>query len=314
MNYPEHIITHSGIFHADEVFAIAALRVLVPDCPVTRTRDNDVLNEGLNDPGTWVIDVGYEFDSARGNFDHHQPEFTRTHPDNEHISMSSFGLIWEHVGTWVVEALCPDPSITHLSPSVWQFVQEMLVWQIDATDNGQLRCQGWLKGVHPKETLPFTTISSVIFSANHYGDTEDRNFAKALSIADVSVRATISKGWARILGELHVDECDDGSPVLVLSQPNVSWGGSVKEHHQFVVYPRGDNDWGLSTVHKVDDKFTPKVPLPESWGGLRDRDLEKETGIPDMVFCHKALFMAVAQTQEAAVEAAFKALEFNTPK
>ena len=38
-----HIITHSGPFHADDVFAVAVLRRLAPDAAITRTRDPTVL-------------------------------------------------------------------------------------------------------------------------------------------------------------------------------------------------------------------------------------------------------------------------------
>lgn len=66
----KQIITHSGQFHADEVFAIALLRQLFGDIPVERTRD--ISTELIQDPEVWVLDVGKIFDPEISCFDHHQ--------------------------------------------------------------------------------------------------------------------------------------------------------------------------------------------------------------------------------------------------
>ena len=67
---PNRIITHDGMFHADEVFAIAMVHTFVGPTVVFRTRN--ISEEDMNDPGVWVIDVGKDLNPAKRNFDHHQ--------------------------------------------------------------------------------------------------------------------------------------------------------------------------------------------------------------------------------------------------
>ncbi|HTV22787.1 MAG TPA: MYG1 family protein, partial [Polyangiaceae bacterium] len=62
------VATHSGPFHADEVFACALRRVfLCQPVEVVRTRDLAVIAEV-----DLAVDVGGEYEPARGRFDHHQ--------------------------------------------------------------------------------------------------------------------------------------------------------------------------------------------------------------------------------------------------
>ncbi len=65
--------THDGTFHADEVFAIAALGMLGEPLEVVRTRKPDELSAA-----DLRVDVGFKYDPAAGNFDHHQREFSRS--------------------------------------------------------------------------------------------------------------------------------------------------------------------------------------------------------------------------------------------
>lgn len=72
LNQIEKIVTHSGIFHADEVLAIAFLysQGLKLNFPIDRK--NEVDEDELNDPHIAVIDVGKHYDPQKNNFDHHQ--------------------------------------------------------------------------------------------------------------------------------------------------------------------------------------------------------------------------------------------------
>jgi len=64
------IATHNGSFHADEVFAIAAMKLLPEPVEVLRTRDREALAEA-----DIRIDVGFNHDPSSGDFDHHQRDF-----------------------------------------------------------------------------------------------------------------------------------------------------------------------------------------------------------------------------------------------
>ena len=55
--------------------------------------------------------------------------------------------------------------------------------------------------------------------------------------------------------------------------------------------------------------FETRKNLPEAWGGLKDEEFVKVSEISDAVFCHRALFMAVAKSREGAVKLAEMALK-----
>lgn len=69
------ITTHDGMFHADEVFAIALLKhYLKSKVNVTRTRDTVSINNAMKSHDVFLIDVGNVYDHMWLNFDHHQDQ------------------------------------------------------------------------------------------------------------------------------------------------------------------------------------------------------------------------------------------------
>ena len=65
------IITHNGIFHADDVMAVALLHEFIrPTIPVERTRN--ISADEFANPDIWIVDVGGKFDKELNNYDHHQ--------------------------------------------------------------------------------------------------------------------------------------------------------------------------------------------------------------------------------------------------
>src|ERR687885_1182144 len=89
------VATHDGSFHADEVFAVAALSLLGEPLEVVRTRDEVAM--AASDVR---VDVGFAADPATGDFDHHQRGGAGERPNG--IPYASFGLVWRHHGA----ALC----------------------------------------------------------------------------------------------------------------------------------------------------------------------------------------------------------------
>jgi len=78
------IATHNKIFHADEVTAIALLKIFTEDEIVVTRVDHDTTDFSLFD---MVVDIGKKFDEKK-YFDHHQYKGGK----------SSAGLIWEYLG------------------------------------------------------------------------------------------------------------------------------------------------------------------------------------------------------------------------
>lgn len=86
------IVTHSGSFHADDVFGVAVLAALHPGHAVVRTRDPQTIAQGA-----FAVDVGGAWEPARGRFDHHQRGFDGARPGGGE-AYASAGLVWREFG------------------------------------------------------------------------------------------------------------------------------------------------------------------------------------------------------------------------
>ena len=77
------------------------------------------------------------------------------------------------------------------------------------------------------------------------------------------------------------------------------------ENHpaQFVIMPAGKH-WKLRGIPpSLSHRMKVRRPLPESWGGLHEAELQKVSGISGAVFCHKGLFISIWETKEDAIRA-----------
>src|SRR4051794_8844262 len=117
---PMRVATHDGSFHADEVFALAALSLLGEPLEIVRTRDRDVIAAC-----DVRVDVGFRADPATGDFDHHQREGAGERPGG--VRYASFGLVWREYGA----RLCGGDE------AVAERVDRSLVQAVDANDTGQ---------------------------------------------------------------------------------------------------------------------------------------------------------------------------------
>ena len=92
--------THDGRFHADEIFALAVLKLIFPDLEIVRSRDEKVYKNA-----DIIVDVGHVYDAENLIFDHHQRSFSLKRASG--IPYASFGLVWKQYG----EFLCGSTEI-----------------------------------------------------------------------------------------------------------------------------------------------------------------------------------------------------------
>jgi uncharacterized UPF0160 family protein len=74
-NNQQKIVTHNGIFHCDEIFAIEIIKKFIfkgNESLFQLERKSHVTDEELEDLNTFVLDIGGTLDATKGNFDHHQ--------------------------------------------------------------------------------------------------------------------------------------------------------------------------------------------------------------------------------------------------
>lgn len=90
------IITHNGIFHADDVMSVALLLEFIrPSIQVERTR-NISPDEFIN-PDIWIVDVGGQYNRGFNNYDHHHDSTLPAACMLVLTELSNQGLINEHM-------------------------------------------------------------------------------------------------------------------------------------------------------------------------------------------------------------------------
>ena len=297
------LITHSGSFHADEVFACATLCILFEkkgeDFEITRTRDEEKIKEG-----DYVFDVGGIYNPDINRFDHHQIGGAGKRDNG--IEYSSFGLVWKKFGAEVSN-----------SAEVAKIIDERLVQAIDADDNGIDIFNPKITGVSPYGI--YEAINAFHPSFKKIVEDIDSAFMEALEFAKVLIKKEIVK--AQDQEDVHqyiekeIKKLPSGQKLLVLDEyvPRVEIWIEMLKHSDilFVVSPGNpqSNMWRVLALRDDMNSFKTRKDLPSAWGGQREEDLQKVTGVPDAVFCHRNLFMTVAKSREGAEKLAEIALE-----
>ncbi len=298
MNKRVTIVTHSGSFHPDDVFAVASLQLLCDRrgiaTTVVRSRDQKVI-----EAADYVVDVGGIYDEARERFDHHQSGGAGRHSNG--VPHASFGLVWKKHGSEITG-----------SEVIAGYIEKNLVSPIDYGDNLGLPLSEISPGVYPY------TIDRMIAVFNHtYGETDrsaDEVFMRLVEFAQEIVKREIAKTRsfedARAVVERIYTETSDKR--IVVLDGEYLWYPILSKFSEplFVIFPDvGTGNWGVSAVRKGEYDFKNRKDFPLAWGGKRNDELAKISGVSDALFCHNRLFFAVARSKDGAVALARKALE-----
>ncbi|KKU92666.1 MAG: hypothetical protein UY24_C0032G0001 [Parcubacteria group bacterium GW2011_GWA1_48_11b] len=284
------IITHSGSFQADDIFAVAILILAIGESQVIRTRDKNQIAAA-----DYVVDVGMVYDPAKNRFDHHQPGGAGERLNG--IPYASCGLVWKKFG----ETLAGGKEEMEL-------IDTILMQPLDAHDNGVSIADYHFKNVRTYSIIDF--LYSFLPSLHESEEDLYRIFMDLVTIAKELLTREIAKAKSLIIDEAKVRKALETSPdkrILILSE-ELPWKRvlSDKPEVMFVVYPRNDGKWGVQAVQDVG--YTSRQSFPIAWGGKTDKDLEEITGVSDAVFCHRGLFFAVAETKEGVIKLAELAL------
>jgi uncharacterized UPF0160 family protein len=289
------IATHSGSFHADDVFAVAALRLLGEPVEVVRTRDRDALAQA-----DVRVDVGFRDDATTGDFDHHQRDFDRARANG--VRYASFGLVWREFGARICDG----------DQHVADAVDETLVQPVDANDTGQQLTQSLIDGVRPM------TANGIIGGFNPRWDEaltpeqERERFDAAVALAQgILARevasAASSRRAERIVREAIVAAADPRVVELPINAPWKQVLVPTTADALFVIYPKRQG-FGLEAVPCELGSFENRRDLPAAWGGLEGADLVAATGVEEALFCHAKRFLVVARSHAGVTRLAELAL------
>ena len=283
------VVTHDGIFHADELLACAALSIAYgrDNLAIIRTRDNKVLEIATQNKDTWVIDVGDSYDPEMLNFDHHMRDFDATNSFGN--KLSSFGL--------VVEELLRRDFFIEVKESLLKFSNK-----IDMLDNG----------VKKAEDLLFLSVF------NSYSDNEVINFYAALETATSYLLSLINQWKEERIINLRLNDSlgnmtEDGIIYNTDYIPVDERANAIPEA-KLVVYKNKAGTFNIQSVNVGETKdFSVRCPAPSKWLGLRDNELIRASGGLPLVFCHVGGFLTVTSTDEIEEALRVARIIINTP-
>lgn len=289
------LATHNDRFHADDVFAMAVLKLYYGKNikKVYRTRDEEIIKKA-----DIVFDVGNIYNSKRNRFDHHQGGGAGERENG--IPFASFGLVWKKFGV----KICGSSKIANA-------IDEKLVSVIDAGDNGYSIFDLKDKNIEPYSIDRLFYIFGATWKEK---ENYDKAFKEVVKLAEKILEREIVYTKHKIDAIPKVKEAYKKTfdkRVLVLEK-YMPFSDFVKENKQilFVIYPnKKDSFFRLNTVS--DELFKNRRDLPKAWAGLVNEELEKVTGIKGAKFCHRNLFLAVGETKEVAIKLAELALKHD---
>jgi uncharacterized UPF0160 family protein len=287
------IVTHTGRFHADDIFACATLQILLGNnITITRTRDEKIIQEA-----DYVFDVGGIHDPATKRFDHHQKGGAGARENG--VPYAAFGLVWKEYGEAVAG-----------SKEVAEKIDEILVQAIDAGDNAVETFTAI-----PGKPFPFLIQSA--FGAFKptwkEGDNTDTGFFTAVAFAKEILSREIIQTQDYFEAKKYIQDIYEktADKRLIILDKRYPWEELLLPYAEplIVVVPTPAGTWKAETTLVSSKSFERRIKLPESWAGLRDQDLAIATGVSDAVFCHNGRFIAVAKSKEGALALAKLALE-----
>ncbi len=288
--------THSGAFHADDVFAIAALSMLHPEYELHRSRDPEVW--ALCD---FLVDVGGHYSHADKVYDHH---FKNGPTYDDGLKMSSVGLIWSHYGA----EICGSPEIA-------EEVCRRFIRQFDAIDNG-VKLSTPIGEFSDVREVSLTTSISMMNPQNHAMAAEA--FAGEVVRARLLLQAAITRAEdginSRVGLEAALNEALAEERAYILVPEDCKWqehlfNSKGNETILYAIFSKGKK-YFAQAVPSALGEFSNRKEFPQAWAGLSDAAFSEAAGIPDGIFCHQGAFLFATGSFESTlklVEAAIKA-------
>ena len=278
------VATHSGNFHADDVFAVATLRLALGELDLIRTRDRDAFGDA-----DIRLDLGGRNDASTGDFDHHQKGGAGERSNG--IRYASFGLIWREYGAKLAGG-----------NEAARAIDERIVQGVDANDTGQTIAESTVGGVRAMSVSGLIGAMNPSWDEQLTAQEEDARFAEAVAFATGILQRELAGSAAfqraqELVGSAISRAAD---PRVIELDRNMPWREGVLTSAPlalFVVYPKSDG-WALQAVPRELGGFGNRKDLPTAWAGLTDAALAEVTGVPDARFAHTAGFYAAAGSRE----------------
>lgn len=244
-----YVATHDGVFHSDEVAAVAMIYIVFShnyDIRVIRTRDFNSIPQGA-----FFIDIGKEYNPAEKRFDHHQKDGAGKRDSG--VPYASFGLILKYFRDWGT-----------ISEAVYQHLDARLGQPIDAIDNfGPNYFFGRDKSVRPYN---IREIIQSFFPDPTEEDTDgvmDEAFMNAVRFVTGVLKREIANTERMIVQQALVEKAyiDAPNKEVILLTEKLPWHSILASHPEpkFVVCPYAPSRFAVWAVQR-EGKFIPLPP------------------------------------------------------
>lgn len=258
--------THAGVFHADDVFATALLKIVYPDIVIERGTKVPDDYDGI------VYDIGY------GKYDHHQADRKSRETG---VPYAAFGLLWEEYGPELV------------GEEMAAAFDKEFVQRLDLSDN-------------TGENEAVCSLIAGYNSLWDEDSDQDEQFMEAVNVAkemlERQIKKMISKKKAAEEVRNQISQAKDHILILEKAMP---WKEALVDTDILYVIMRSiRGGYNVQAVPKTIDTTELKKAFPKAWCGAAKEDLVKMTGIETFTFCHFNGFLCVAETLEDAVKIA----------
>ena len=274
--------THSGKFHADDVFSAALLLYLNPE--ITITRGNKVPEDF----------EGIVFDIGRGQYDHHQKD-SRIRENG--VAYAALGLLWEALGAEI------------LGEELAQKFDEAFVQPLDNNDNtGEKNELAALIGnFNPTWDASGSNDEAFFQAVSVAGMILENKFERYLGNERADRRVEeILEAHERAL--LSGEKTENEAKILILPEFVPCQKRLSETEIAFVIFPSNRGGYCIQPQKKP-DSMNYKCSFPKQWLGLENEELQEATGLASAGFCHKGGFLMTVGDEADAIRACEISLE-----
>ena len=268
--------THSGKFHADDVFSAALLLYLNPE--ITIIRGNKVPDDYK----------GLVFDIGRGQYDHHQKD-SRVRENG--VPYAAFGLLWEALGAEILGAELAEKF------------DESFVQPLDNNDN-------------TGEKNELATLIGNFNPGWDSKGSNDQAFFQAVSVAGMILENKFERYRGNERADKRVEEVleehqralktgdtpAENTNILVLPEFIPCQKRLSETSIAFVIFPSNRGGYCIQP-QKKEYSMNYKCSFPSQWLGLEGEELIAATGLESAVCCHKGGFLMTCGTLEDSLRA-----------
>ncbi len=295
------LLTHSGQFHADDIFSTALLNIYFKKKePKTKLKHKRSIKTEDIEKADIVYDIGGIYNPKNLRFDHHQNDEKLMRPNG--IPYAAFGLVFKHFGPDLISIISGDKNKKVIT-EIFDIVEKKLVQHIDAMDNGMLTYKQVFKDI---DIATIDNYFQMCKFASGVNDMKliDKKFFELVKFSEPIIENIIQYAYhmqkEKSFAIKAYNKAKDKR--VIICDRFYSFNFNKFPEPLVVMYPDLRGGWSAKNVQTGEDLYDARFYFPESWRGLVDTELENACGVKGAKFCHKSGFLCVNETKEGLLE------------